>query len=253
MQIRHIVQRIAPVMYLELHIVRLRQMRYLDERRYPARHRHIPAQYVGGVALYPVRHPVQPARRVLGGHYRYVHLGAQLDIAIDVLLHQRILIPEEVQLLYRAPHPHRIFVAVRPHRVQHQRHIRPHRLAHRLAYLYVLFRNAVRVYLVRRPAYVLEMLCLLSVLLRRIMPSRAGIRGNLIPACANKLVNGQACHLALDVPQRHIDRADGVCRRPPVLPPHIPPYRAAVKRIPAHHQRLQKLQQRRRVVIRPLA
>ena len=173
MQVRHIVERIAAVMYLELHIVRLRQMRYLDERRYAARHRHIPAQDVGGVALNPVRHAVQPARRVLGGHYRYIHLGAQLDIAIDVFLHQRILIPEEVQLLYRAPDPHRIFVAVRPHRVQHQRHIRPHRLAHGLANLNILFRNAVRVNLMRRPAYVLEMLSLLRVLLRRIVPSRA--------------------------------------------------------------------------------
>ena len=65
-------------------------------------------------------------------------------------------------------------------------------------------------------------------------------------------MNGQSCDLALNIPQRHIDRADGIRRRPSVLPPHIPPNRPAIQRIPPHHNRLQKLHQRRRIVIRPL-
>jgi hypothetical protein len=62
-------------------------------------------------------------------------------------------------------------------------------------------------------------------------------------------VDRQAGHLAGDVPERHIDRADGAQRGHPVAPPEALIEQLTIERIFAHEQRLEVLDQRRRVLI----
>ena len=238
---------------LTLHAKALRDVRDLHQRRDASRHGHVTAQYIRGIAQYPLCHAVKPARRVLGGHDGNIQLAFQLHVVVDVLLHQGVLVPEVVQLLDGAPYAQCLLVSIGPHGVQHQDHVIAHRLAYALRDFDVHGRVPVRVNLVRPPAKGLEVQCLLCVLLHGWVVSRAGVGGNFVPACAKQSVNRQPGDLARDVPQRHVHCADGVGGDGPVLLPHQTPYVPDVQRVSAYNHRFDELHQRPGEGVRPLS
>src|ERR1019366_3562690 len=97
-QIGRVAQRVATVVNLALHAEAVGQLRYLDERRDAAGHHHIPAQHVRGALKYPGGHAVEAARHVLRGEDGDVQVGGKLHVAVDVVLGQRVLVPEGLQV-----------------------------------------------------------------------------------------------------------------------------------------------------------
>ena len=121
-----------------------------------------------------------------------------------------------------------------------------------IAYLDVTLRVAVRMNLVRRPAHVLETQRLFRVLLRRGVPRGARVGGHALAASAEQPVDGQARHLAGDVPQRDVDRAYGVGGHRPVFLPHLTPDRADIQGVATQQAGLHDLHQRAGVGVGPL-
>ena len=120
MQVRQVVQRVAAVVHLVVHVERLGEMRGLQHRREPAFVRDVAAQVVGGALGQPDRIGIEPARRILGRHDRNVQLLPQLHVVVDVLVGQRVLVPVIAHLLDRAADPQRLRVVVAPGRIEHQ-------------------------------------------------------------------------------------------------------------------------------------
>ena len=98
-EVRDVVQRVAAVVDLEVHVEALGEMRGLDQRRDPALDRDVPAQIVGGAGHEPGRIGGEAARRVLGGEDRDVELLLELDVVVEVVVGQGVLVPVEAQLL----------------------------------------------------------------------------------------------------------------------------------------------------------
>jgi hypothetical protein len=87
-EVRDVVQRVAAVVDLEVHVEALGEMRGLDQRRDPTLDRDVPAQIVGGAGHEPGRIGREAARRVLGGEDRDVELLLELDVVVEVIVGQ---------------------------------------------------------------------------------------------------------------------------------------------------------------------
>src|SRR5262249_31570097 len=76
MQVGDVVERVAAVMNLEIHMEAIRQMRRLDAVGQAALDRDVAAQRVGRLHQDPRRVAVKSAETVFGRHHRDVELGA---------------------------------------------------------------------------------------------------------------------------------------------------------------------------------
>ena len=91
-QIGDVVQRVATVVHLQVHVEGFGEMRGLDQGRNPAFDRDIAAQEVGGAFENPRSITIEAADREFGGEDRNIELLLELDVIVDVLVGERVLV-----------------------------------------------------------------------------------------------------------------------------------------------------------------
>ena len=112
MQVGEVVDRVTTMVYLALHMEPLGHVRDPHQRRDPATHRNITSQHVRGLAGDPLCHTVKPTRSKLGVNHWDIKLLLEFGVVLDGLFLQRILVPEEVEILNRPANAERIFIAI---------------------------------------------------------------------------------------------------------------------------------------------
>ena len=98
-EVGDVVQRVAAVVDLVVQVKRLRKVRGLHEGGDAALHRHVATQVVRGLVREPRRVGGETAGRVLGGEDGDREMLLELDVAQQIVVGQRILVPVEPQLL----------------------------------------------------------------------------------------------------------------------------------------------------------
>src|SRR5215472_17937821 len=166
-KLRHVVERVAAVMYLVVHVKSFCEVRGLEHGGQPAFDGNVTAQRVGRTLGEPDGVGADVTGGIFGGENRDVELLLEFHIGVDILLVERVLVPEETQALDDATNAHGVVIAVAPSRIEHQCEVVADRSARGLAHLDVLIRVLGRVDLVALPAVGLELNCF----------SRIGLRG----------------------------------------------------------------------------
>ena len=98
-QVRDVIQRVAAVVDFVVHVERFGEVRRFHERRDPALHGHVAAQVIGGLVHEPRRVRRESAGRVLRREDRDREVLLELDVAQQIVVGQRILVPVEAELL----------------------------------------------------------------------------------------------------------------------------------------------------------
>ena len=233
---------------LDIHPEALRRMSDLHHARYPA-------------VILRVGPPVV-------SRLRHCHIGMPLDHMHMLALQQRslqrlaqtlvrlqrhaavvhrVLVPEEVVVVARKPHPQRIAVGVvNAARIGHHRHLPAHALADRVygGNLLLDRRSSPRVNLEALVSHLKALLGKLRVGFRGTQPVRrtigvicARIARQLLTVAAQQLVNRRVEQLTRKVPQRNVDRPDSHAVMLPQDHLRLPVEKFAVKRIPANQKR----------------
>src|SRR5438552_7138666 len=249
-EVGHVVERVAAVVDLEIHVEGLGEVRGLHEGRDAALHGHVAAEIVRGLVNEPWREGGEPARRVLGGQDRDGQVLLELDVAQQVVVGERVLVPVKAQLLDDLAHAEGLRVLVGPGRVEHDGEAVAHRAPDGATDLGIDDGIGGRVDLVGRPAFGLEARRFLRVRLLARQDGGAGMGGRALAVRAEQAVYGQPRHLARDVPESHVHGPDGAIGGLAVLVPHRPVQALALERVLVEHDGLQVLDERLPVHVR---
>ena len=109
-----VVERIAAVVHLVVHVEGFGEVSGLEHGGEAALDRNVAAQIVGCALGEPDRVGADVAGRILGGENRDVELLPQLHVSVDVLLVERVLVPQEVKAFDGAADAHGVVVTVAP-------------------------------------------------------------------------------------------------------------------------------------------
>ena len=96
MQVGDVVERVAAVVDLALHVKCLGQMGNFHQRGDATSHGHIATQDIAGHLLDPLGHAIETAGRIFSGHDGDVQFISELNVAIQVFFRERIFVPEVV-------------------------------------------------------------------------------------------------------------------------------------------------------------
>src|SRR5882762_2017519 len=118
-EVRHVVERVATVVDLEVHVKGLGQVRRLHEGREATLDGDVAAKEVGRLVDEPRRKGGETARRVLGGQDGDGQMLLELDVAQEVVVREGILVPIKPQLLDGPSDAERLRVLVGPGRIEH--------------------------------------------------------------------------------------------------------------------------------------
>ena len=235
-----VVQRVVGVVDLAVHAEGLGQVGDLHQAGDAALDDDVAAQEVGGAAGDPGREGGEAARVDLGGEQRDAQVPAEADVVVHVVGGERVLEPVVAEVLDRLADLEAFGVGIGPRGVEHQRHAVADRFPDGRAGLDVEVdrgrgslqpRAARRVQLVALPALCLPVGGFLGVLGRGLVVGGGEVGGDAVAAGAEQAVDRQAGGLPRDVPERDVDRADGMRRQvvDEVLQP--PPVPADVERV----------------------